>query len=458
MRLFADASFLLSAARFPEEAFFVVFRATYANPNYTAKANVTDAPTEANTERHMCRSLQQKPGRCLDPNLDGSSFFLPDPEILINNERVEGPKLYEFGSVYQAVNRAFTTDEFCQRKYGRKLARIRTTADRMATAANDMSQRLKEASRTLDFDSYGTSQAVLLRFSFDGYWPFCSQSNIVAALMGDRAKEVPNAYLRPLSSLTVRLTKRLPIDAMVMSTTVTDAEYWADGPVDAAKKPPALEIEILEMGIYYDSYVPDGGQTIPRVGRGTLGCYWDYVHFSYQDEMPGQKETRHQFPIPPGARSVTVGWMHQSQGWYDESKNKNIHCMFRFPPGGKECRLKLPDRELEFEDGLKDFGVAEAVSSPSCRMYHARLVQKKLFDGPFEDLWPRGFPNKLSYCQVLIADLTDIAIPDDTKLEVFVQYDTALSPKGYVTFAFYEQQKLKRQDEQLKFKDRVIAP
>jgi hypothetical protein len=402
----------------------MLIKATIANKDVKTDVGASEKEKAANW---FLRSGEGEPLLFLTPELDGSSFYLK-MDFYVNNEKIEQPDLYEFNGLYQKINRTFTNDKFYEDKYGKKLPRIYTTNDRWADKKANMPEAMKLACKTTTFDDYTTTQPILLRFGFDGYWPFDSQSNILAVLLNT---VVPNGYFRPGSNLSMRLTKRNPIDGAVESMIITDPEYFDSAPVPALHVSPSIKIEILDLAVAYESFVP---KVLGSLGKGSLRYYSDIPKLRYEVIPAKQRETNTQFQVPAGSRAFVIGFALESQLWLDASKKRNVHYRFRFIPNSTEIRCHLPDRELEFENGLQNPGVAEQTSSITCRLYHEKLRKRGLFQGSFEDLFPAGLPDKISYCQVLIADVSRCPLNEDTCLTIKITYNAKLSPADYRIF------------------------
>jgi hypothetical protein len=88
-------------------------------------------------------------------------------EVLINGYSYEMPlQLGVHGWVYSAFNKTFCSDELRRLKYGKKtFARVSNEKDRALPA---LSEDMKAAMETLEFDSFGTSKPKMLDFGFDG--------------------------------------------------------------------------------------------------------------------------------------------------------------------------------------------------------------------------------------------------------------------------------------------------
>jgi hypothetical protein len=389
--------------------------------------------TKAGAEYHFLEASTMAPGLFIDPLL-GMSCLFTRIDVIINNEKIEFPSLEEFGFAYHAINRRFTTDDFCKEKYGETIPRIGITTDRQATAAT-ATPALKRALQSLNFDSYNATNPILGSFGFDGVFPFSSQSNILAALM---KKKIENGFLRPGTRITLRLYKRSTLNMMLDSTVAADAGYYSDA--DFANPLPEPEFELVDLKLAYESFVPDA-RALAGFAKGIPKYYVDVPRFRFASVPSGQMVTTHELDIPKGTKALIVGWAHNSALWYSEAKNLNTR--FRFIPEAKEIKMKMNGVEgFIMKEGLQNLGLLKHANySPTARLYHSSLVQKGLYDRNFETMFPRTDDPK-SYDQVLIIDLTDRTIAEDTTMTLTTLYTNALSPANFNLFYITLQQYL----------------
>jgi hypothetical protein len=161
---------ILYLFRIPQEAFTVSFEATW-----DTTATVVAAPTGSAADNRLeyqkhdkayLRPLDKRPKVYLDPAISGGSFFT-NVEIKINGYGYEAPlMLGQHGWLYAAFNKTFCSDETRRLKYGKKIHRVSNEEDRVADTV--LSDSMKGAMETLQFDGYATSKPKMLEFGVDG--------------------------------------------------------------------------------------------------------------------------------------------------------------------------------------------------------------------------------------------------------------------------------------------------
>jgi hypothetical protein len=388
----------------------------------------------------------------LDPTLGGQAFF-SRLEVLINGEKVAPHYLDEFNYLFQSANRIMTTDEFCLKKYGRRMNAISTSAERVPARANEMDPQLKNAARSLTYGRYNSDSANLTRFSFDGNFPFSSQSNICQALLGRRNE---NGFLRPMTTIELRLHKRQPIDSMIESSKMLDSIYFTSTDAPANQITPDITINMTDLTIVYESFTPDP-RDLEALIRPPIRYYVDVPMITLFSVPQGQKRVDQICDIPAGSKAVLVGWAHANQLWHDASSNKNLHSRFRFIPGAINLKLSATGKEgLMFSEGLENIGVPDACSSNWAQAYHAQLAAKGLTDELFERMFPSD-SSLVPYKQLLVLDLTDYVFPEPFQLTTTTLFNAQLSPKGYYMFCISLQQYLYVQDSDLKFQHQLLV-
>jgi hypothetical protein len=419
------------------------FLATYANPVYDNGG----ATNEIKAVTHALRAGSLLPAVYLDPTLGGQSFF-SRIEVLINGEKIAPSYLEEFNYIYQSANRSLTTDDFCRKKYGKKLSGISTSAQRLAGTVATMDPSLKDAARSLTFRRYDSETPNLTRFSFDGNFPFSSQSNVLQSLLQMKNE---NGFLLPMTTIEVRLHKRQPLTSMIESCRMLDSVYFSDGDPPNNQVTPDIAIKMTDLTIVYESFTPDPRE-LDDLTKPPINYYVDVPQFTMFSVPAGQKRVDQICEIPARSRVVLIGWAHTNQLWHESSSNKNLHARFRFIPGAINIKLKATGKEgLLFSEGLENIGVPEASSSNWAQAYHGMLTEKELTDESFERLFPFD-STVVPYKQLLVLDLTDYVFPDNFQLTATTLFDAQMSPKGYYMFCISLQQYLYVQDSDFKFK------
>jgi hypothetical protein len=385
----------------------------------------------------------------IDPLLGMNSIF-SRIEFLIDNEKIELPNLEEFNFVYQSINRRFTTDEFYREKYGETIPRISTTTDRYAADVASASEPLKQALVSLHMDSWNVTNPVLGTFGMDGNFPISCQSNILAALM---KKKVENGFLKPGTRITIRLYKRATVGCLLDTTKAIDTGYYSN--TDLSSAPVNIEFDIIDLKLVYESFIPDS-KSLANFAKGIPKYYVDVPRFRFAAVPPKQMVTSHELDIPKGTKALIVGWAHSSALWWQDGKNLNTR--YKFVPNSKEVKMKMNGEEgFIVKDGLKAFGSDEEFFSTAARLYHSNLVQKGLYDRPFNTMFPRKIATIKSYDQVLILDLTDRTINEDTKMTLTHVYDVNMSPENYYLFYITLQQYLFTHQATNKWKYDVVT-
>jgi hypothetical protein len=383
-------------------------------------------PPAVNSFRHhfVMPATNNADGCYLDPALGGATFF-SKCEVLINGYLVEGPVVGDAGFVHQIVNRTWCGQNEQRKKYGRTIPRISTMIERTypTAAGSQLSHILAEN----QFDGQTETRDIVTHFSFDAYWPLCSQSNILRTL---QRTDVEGGFLPPETQINIRLHVRSPIDALIERPRISDAHYNEEAREVEAADYLTLFPTFKELFIMYDSVTLESVEQLNRIKRMSIRYYADVPNISLQQVASGSNHTVNTVTIPRATKALVLLWPVEWQIFFNAGRRKNLCGRFTFPANGKRFRINLKDRDgLLIKEGLDDFGVVDAQTSATCRAYHLSLAQKGLYSKPFSSLFPRGPMNlDRSYDQIIILDLTPYTIADKTEIEVTVDYENPGSP------------------------------
>jgi hypothetical protein len=426
--------------RFPERPFFVKLFGSYLNPGDQVKADGTGT-TEQETIRHALRARSFLPPVYLDEKLEASVFF-SKIEVIINDVKIDIQSLDEWTYIFQAINHIYCSDELSKRKYGKKLTKISSSEDRLQANANNMTPTAKAVSRSLQFRNWNTNVPNLIRFGIEGVWPFSSQVNALRTIMN---QHVPNGYLRPLTTIELRLHRRLPMESMLETFTIRDQFRFEgatkeDVPDLITKYLKDIKFKMTDLTIVYESYTPDHRE-LATFMRGPSKYWVDVPKFRIMSVPPGMSYVNQVMDIPAKTKILFFGWLHTYQLWHEEGSFKNLNTHFRFIPNAINLKFRMPGKEaMFFADGFQNIGTPEALMASNwASVYHDDMVSRGLWSEVFDDVFPE-LTTKYSYKQVLLLDLTDFNFDEDFQLEVTTTFNAALSPPNYYMFYISVQQ------------------
>jgi hypothetical protein len=401
------------------------------------------------TEYHFLKPLTMLPPVFLDPALSAASFF-SEVAVEINGIPLEPPSLSKNGWVYNAFNRVFCSEKIKREKYDGDVPRVSNENDRKPDNL-ETSPGLKAAFTGLDFDAALTSKAKLLRFNFDGIFPFDFQSNVSRALSGVVNE---NGFLPPGTSVKVTLTKRDPLSMSLENSSITDVVYYTQASLPAANIRYKTQWEFKALELTYESLVLKDQTRMDKIRRNPTKYYVDVPRLLYQEISPGQQFTVNTVKIPVGATYVAVCFMKTTQIQYNPTTFKNLAARFHFIPGAAHVDLEMEGKPMLFDKGLDKCGIPEdAHVSRTCVDYHKDLVHKELYGKDFSSMFPKqGY----GYDQFLICDLGHKEIKEPTEMTVSVTYDANSSPTGWYLCSITSQQCLYVIEEKKGVKSEVM--
>lgn len=430
--------------------------AAYDNPEY----NAGDANDEKKTKTHMMRAVDKKPNVFIDDIHQGSSFF-DRVDIYFNDDKIEVPVLGANWHLYRAVNSVFATDEVCLERYGRRLNRMRFSAERV-TKGTTRPDKATAAAQCLQFPTYNSTESNLVWFGLSGLFPFNFQSNLTRVLYD---KYVSNRFLRPGTTVRVDFHVRDHLTAFVDSSVMKDGTFVSDTAVpDDEKRGNNMKIELTDMTIVYHSYFPSPAMLAQMLKRTTVDFYVDVPKIQIS-ALPDRKSWIQQtITIPKGSKVLVLGWVHSNALFYDASVGKPLHTRFSYLPHAQKMTLSIGGKDGQiFQSGFENIGLDNACLMPWASTYHSDLVRRGFYDAPFHSLFPKkdlstGNVGYKGYQQLLLFDLSDRKIVEDTELTIETTFAPGkTSPEKYFLFSISIQQFLyhQGQDNRLTFKPLV---
>jgi hypothetical protein len=105
----------------------------------------------------------------------------------------------------------------------------------------------------------------------------------------------------------------------------------------------------------------------------------------------GTMQTVNYLTIPKGTKVFMLTFMKSQQLFPKSTSNKSPSARFRWPINGKRLTLELEEKgSFFFDRGFEEIGTALAYNQDSSRWYWEHLVEKKLYDLPYETLFCKG--------------------------------------------------------------------
>ncbi len=423
--------------------FLIKFKASYENPDF----NAAGATNEIKAKKHFIRPSSSKPAVILPDSLNASCLF-ERVDVFINGVDVQ--EHTRFGGLqflYQSFNRMFSRRE--QRERFDQHYVIDSTLD---TTLTEKSEDLKKALSALDAVAYNSGGSRVFSFGFDGV-PYLSGSRNLALASLQGHEFIDNVTLPPNSVLDIHLQKRIPIYTAWQSLAITSGNYFK--PEAHTADLPVIELEIEELQVVYESLVPNPGASIERQLKASqLRMFFDLPVLSYQTLHSGLQRQQLNVSVPEGSLICYAAIMYGHQLWYSASDKKPISGMTQFPENLTEAVFTLAGHDVLGQGrGFKNFGGSDGYTSPSAKLYHSELVENRVVDCAFHDLFPPGLTQK-SYRQAFFLDLRSYRIRETTNMTVELSFDTKedkLSPeKSYFVTCFVREVDINRKGKEWK--------
>jgi hypothetical protein len=447
---------IIFLSRMNDDPFLISFTATIPNDNYQAGAAVGTANS---FRRNNIDASALSPAVFIDPLIQGASFF-SRVEVSVDGMEVTDAVLNERGFLYNKVHRTFTDSDRRKKLYGKDIKWISNSKDRTTTAAVaasnyfparmnaagdvqthaavqavqarpvQMSEAMQYAVQSLTFDSTGATVVGTIACGFDGVWPLNQQNQALCAITG---QENENKFLPPGCEISIRLQKRLPLEAGIEKSDVTDTSYFSS----AVQTANTFKIAITGITLTYESMTVSSAD-LEQLKAKTHHYYFDAPILRIKYLLSGTNTDIVKVSIPPGSKFAYLCFVYEDQVVHNAACNSFLSSRLRFPPNLIDFKLDMPGRKgLLFEKGIQNMGVKEGYASESLRMYHADLVRRGLYDKPFDSFFPPQRPTTVGYDQAILVDFSFTEIKQETSLTMNLTYNNNYGPVRWAVNTFF---------------------
>ena len=198
------------------------------------------------TKNHFLTPKTEEPHTYLEASVKGGAFFT-HVEVEINGNKVDQDYQGAHGYLYAAFNKTFCSTKLLLDKYGKTFPRISREVDRKHLANEQSADLIESYEETTEHDGPRASAQLLLRWTWDGIFPFDFQNNQLRTLSG-LVNE--NGFLPPGIDLLIRAYKRTSLSECFQRTAVADTAYFAETP---ATKQEEIDVTLKDFTISYES-------------------------------------------------------------------------------------------------------------------------------------------------------------------------------------------------------------
>jgi hypothetical protein len=262
-------------------------------------------------------------------------------------------------------------------------------------------------------------------------------------------EEKYNGFLYPGLRLTLRFHKRNNINSLLEKPSIRPQVYYDKNTKVATPNPhEVLTFEIKDFSIEYEAVTLKSQEKMDRGKRGGK-WYYDSPSVVPQSVEEGKMLTVNIVQVPKGAKVVVLTWMCFDELFFNESQGKHISPRFHFIPHAVNVKIAVEGAQANFmfPEGFKDVGTGGAHNSNTLRVYHDYLTRMKLYSKPFDKFVPQG--SEKGRDQSFIVSFTNERLKNPTTLNVTVEYNDTMSPKGwYLVATIVEQHELTYYDKQ----------
>jgi hypothetical protein len=445
--------------RFPEDPFVVYFRHTVKNPIWEkppargaaetrelrARPEMIPASTDSFDPAPAARArvaalgdqdeipaftpghpgalgLLRYPNACLN----GQSFFRK-AEVLIDGQHISKESgLDDFQHFYTVLNRTCMSARHREIKYGTNPLRVRTQDEgqKKPTLA-ECSKALQSGLGKIMHSSWRSNDSLCLSFGLDGYFPFSNQSNIMAALSGQRTH---NGFLHPEVEINVRLYKMAPTEYGFESCGLNDEDHQSDA--DVTTREGNDEFLLTNLFLVYESMTLENQEELVKYKKNISRYFWDVPKIIHKHVAPNVNRDSITLPIPEGSNAVVVFFFHEAYQYPNSGRNRSSKLLL--PPDLAEIQFSVSGRNgLIFQEGFKKLSGTLKNTSLSRLVFHSDLIRQQLYDSGFEYAAPEG--NDISYENFFYLNLLYYDLEKQAQLKV----DLAYRPSTYSTARWY---------------------
>ncbi len=340
----------------------------------------------------------------IDPFTAASTFF-SSADVVLDNFSITDhlPPQGRLHGFYQQAIKSFMGEDAKNAIYGGSLT-IPDETVRNALTTSEM----KEALKTMEFDSKTDPVARTISLGFDGVPLLGPARNYQLSKLQGREPPQTFSYLPPETSLLIRLFRQRPDHhsvEIVDGTNRSDDDYFKHA--DLAVDVPDIQFEIKEIYLMAES-----ARVAPRdmeklrhnYAKSPLHFLMDVPVPSYQNVPAGLSEADITFMLEKGTQLVYVFFITQHQIFLSKTSKKT--CSFRvpIPPSLKQIRFFYGADELHFDQGLSKLHGTNVAGNLDVLAFETYLRQRGWVDERYAKLFPRS--NNNGYRSFFPLDLT----------------------------------------------------
>jgi len=241
---------------------------------------------------------------------------------------------------------------------------------------------------------------------------------------------------------------RNPLDALVQRPSQEDLVVYSNTAA-TVERHDAIVWEIKDFLIQYDVLTTDA-QTMASMQRESR-YFTDVPRVSFESVESGKMVTNNSVPVPPGTKVIILTFVFSDHVFHKPTSNKPLSPRFNFPPNATNVWAGFEGEKGEiFEHGFDELGTSKAAISITSQEYYNKLIQGGLYSKEFNKMFPKT-PLR-SYDQVIILDMTGKKLDVNSRLQVRVKYNDAMSAAQFYLCSVQVQQYeyVYRDGEQLK--------
>ena len=361
--------------------------------------------------------LDKAPLVYLEPALSGATFF-SYMESFCNGVPVDpAPHLGVYSWIYQVLNRTRISEEIMKEKYGHVIPRVSNAEENNSTT---LSETMKKAMLTLQFDSKIASKGKVLKFGMDSYWPFDGQSSIARALTGVKNEA---AWIPPGAQINLRLHKQSPLDAVVQYPSVPDTTYFS---TTVAPARPVITWTIKSLAISYETLQLESAERMAAYRKHHMEFFQDIPRLILAPVSETAMMTIDRVYIEPGSRFLLLTWVYSDQVIFNATSKKTMSPKFLFPPNAKKIEFHIDGKPVNWERGVTELGTSSAHESLDCYKVHEMQVHRGVYSKGVQYMFPQ---QGKSYDCVFLFDLSMRKVPHSSEMIVTTMYGDAGSEK-----------------------------
>lgn len=408
--------------RLAKNPIMIKYKIRYPNPAYEAEGD-TAAKKVA---KHWLMSINKAPSVYIEP-LEEFAFFFSKVDLNIDSRELQYASSSDQSqaAILSHFNRCLLNDSERNMLYF-KHNMIKETADRKFNAPTD---NLKKALYTTDFGGIKDDDVSsrIINTAPESVFGMGYPNNGYLSKILKSPLDTQYPFFPPGSEIVYTLHRNQTVPGQYLHSDIVDGNYFGGA---SATDVPDYDVVLEDVCLVTQSVRLEHAPTqmaIKGLSKAVMKFPFDYSTLQVAMIEHGRSRTTTKFLIDESTKLIQIGYLEEHQYQFTKSKNKFTSALTKIPKLLDSIEFRLNKEHLCFSQPLSDLTSTGLYKSMSARLYYNYLRERGLFDGEYEDLFPRDAAD-CNYRQIFVLDCTTLRVAGSSSLDIDCIWNGASPP------------------------------